>query len=280
MHAPDGTLVHAAHGFTSTLVRMLGEMRPTHFVSVFDHAMTSFRNDLWATYKEGRTEAPADLEPQFDLCEEAARALGTPLLVVPDFEADDAIATAADAVVAQGADAVVVTSDKDLAQLVREDGRVTLLDFAKGRRFDAAGVRERFGVAPAQIPDWLALVGDAVDNLPGVPGIGPKTAAQVLGGFASLDAIPTACEPWRALGIRGADGLAARFAEHRERALAVRELARLRHDVPIADLSLDAFAWRGPDRERAADFFGRLGWNGLARRVEALVSRPEADASG
>lgn len=280
MHAPDGMLVSAAHGFANTLVRMIGELRPTHVACVFDYAMTSFRNALWPTYKEGRTEAPADLEPQFDLCEEAAHALGLPVLMIPDFEADDVIATAADAVIAAGADAVVVTSDKDLAQLVREDGRVTLLDFAKGQRFDADGVRARFGVAPARIPDYLALVGDAVDNLPGVPGIGPKTAAQLLVGFGSLDAIPTASEPWRAIGVRGADALAARFATHRERALVVRELARLRHDAPGADLGLDAFAWRGPDRERAAAFFGRLGWNGLARRVASLSAGPEADTSG
>jgi 5'-3' exonuclease len=280
MHAPDGTLVNAAHGFTGTLVRMLTELRPTHFACALDEAMTSFRNALFEGYKEGRTEAPADLEPQFDLCEEAIRALGVASLVAKDFEADDLIATAADAVIAAGADAVVVTTDKDLAQLVREDGRVVLLDFAKGQRHDAAGVRARFGVAPAQIPDWLALVGDAVDKLPGVPGIGPKSAGQLLAAFGSLDAIPTATEPWRRIGLRGADALAARFAEHRERAFVVRELARLRHDAPGAALALDAFAWRGPDRERADAFFGRLGWEGLARRVAALEIRPEGDTSG
>jgi len=280
MHAPDGTLVNAAHGFTATLVRMLSELRPTHLACALDEAMTSFRNALFAGYKEGRTEAPADLEPQFDLCEEAIRALGVAALVAKDFEADDLIATAADAVIAAGADAVVITSDKDLAQLVREDGRVALLDFARQQRLDAAGVRARFGVAPAQIPDWLALVGDAVDKLPGVPGIGPKSAAQLLAAFGTLDAIPATSEPWRALGLRGADALAARFAAHRERALAVRELARLRHDAPGASLPLDAFTWRGPDRARADALFGRLGWAGLARRVAALEIRPEGDASG
>jgi 5'-3' exonuclease len=280
MHAPDGMLVNAAHGFTSTLIRLIGDLRPTHLACASDHAMTSFRNALWDSYKEGRTEAPADLEPQFDVCEEAARALGMPVLEAPDFEADDVIATAADAIVAQGGDAVVVTTDKDLSQLVREDGRVTLLDFAKNRRCDADGVRARFGVSPAQIPDWLALVGDAVDKLPGVPGIGPKTAAQILVAFGSLDAVPVAVEPWRALRLRGADALVERFAAHRDRALAVRELARLRHDVPGADLALDAFVWRGPDRERAAELFGRLGWKGIAQRVASIEIRPQADTSG
>lgn len=279
LYAPDGTLVHAAHGFAATLVRMLGVLRPTHAACVFDHAMTSFRNALWPSYKEGRTEAPADLEPQFDVCEEAARALGLAVLSVPDFEADDVIATATDAILAAGADALVVTSDKDLAQLVREDGRVALLDFAKEKRLDADGVRGRFGVAPAQIPDYLALVGDAVDNLPGVPGIGPKSAALLLAAFGALDAIPVAVEAWRGLGVRGADTLAARFAELRERALLVRDLASLRRDTPGMALPLDALAWRGPDHERAAELFGRLQWRGIARRVAALKSDPEADTS-
>jgi DNA polymerase-1 len=282
MHAPDGTPVHAAHGFAGTLVRMLGELRPTHFACALDHAMTSFRNDLFPGYKEGRTEAPPDLEPQFDICEEIVRALGVPALEAVDFEADDVIATCADAAIAAGADVIVVTTDKDLSQLVREDGRVALFDFAKGARCDAAGVRERFGVSPAQIPDYLALVGDAVDRLPGVPGIGPRTAAVLLGRFARLEAIPTDAAAWRAAGIRGADALAARFAAAREQAFRVRSLATLRHDVPGAAPSLDALAWRGPDRARARDLFVRLGWQGIARRVEALAAKtaPEGDASG
>ena len=211
MSAPDGTPVHAAHGFTATLLRMLSDFAPTHLACVFDHAMTSFRNALLPTYKLGRTEAPADLEPQFELCEEAARSLGIAVLSAPDFEADDVIATAADAVLAAGASVSIVTTDKDLAQLVREDGRVRLHDFAKQQSYDADGVRARFGVAPAQIPDYLALVGDTVDNLPGVPGIGPKSAAQLLAAFGRLEDVPTDAAAWRRAGVRGGDALAARF---------------------------------------------------------------------
>lgn len=281
MHAPDGTPVHAAHGFAATLLRMLGELAPSHFACAFDFAMTSFRNELFDAYKAGRTEAPADLEPQFEICEEISRALGVSGLVAEGFEADDLIATAADAVLAAGGAVVVVSADKDLTQLVREDGRVAMLDFARGLRFDADAVRARFGVAPAQIPDYLALVGDAVDNLPGVPGIGPRTAAQLLAAFGSLEGIPLVGDAWRGAGIRGAATLADRFAASRDRALAVRELARLRRDAPGAAQPLDAFAWRGPDPALAADLFGRLGWNGLARRVAALATKsgPEADPS-
>jgi len=272
MRAPDGTPVAAAHGFASTLLRMIGDLGPTHLVCVFDHAMTSFRNELWPTYKEGRTEAPDDLEPQFELCEEVAAALGLPALSAPEFEADDVIATAAEAACDAGAGVVVVTTDKDLAQLVREDGCVTLLDFAKGQRFDADGVRARFGVSPAQIPDYLALVGDAVDNLPGVPGIGPKTAARLLAAFDRLEAIPLAIEPWRALGLRGADAAFERFAAARERALHIRELATVRRDAPGVVRDLDALAWRGPDHARAERLFARLGWSGLAKRVASLAA--------
>jgi 5'-3' exonuclease len=270
MTAPDGAPVGAAHGFASTLLRLLGELAPTHLGCVFDFAMTSFRNALFPAYKAGRTEAPADLEPQFALCEDVARALGLPVLTAPDFEADDVIATVADAALAAGADVVVVTTDKDLAQLVREDGRVVLFDLAKQQRLDADGVRRRFGVSPAQIPDYLALVGDAVDNLPGVPGIGPKTAAQLLAGFGALTAIPDDAAAWRALAIRGADAAVARFAAHREQALRIRALATVRRDAPGAARDLDALAWHGPDAAVSAALFARLDWKGIARRATAL----------
>jgi 5'-3' exonuclease len=177
---------------------------------------------------------------------------------------------------------VVVTTDKDLAQLVREDGRLRLFDFAKAKTLDAAGVRERFGVSPAQIPDYLALVGDAVDKLPGVPGIGPRTAAQLLVRFGRIEEIPTSPDAWREAGIRGADALAARFAASREQAFTVRSLATLRHDVPGMAPSIDALTWHGPDRAHAAELCARLGWQGLARRIDALVAKnaPKGEASG
>lgn len=274
MHAPDGTPVHAAHGFAATLLRMLGELAPTHIACAFDFAMTSFRNDLFSTYKAGRTEAPEDLEPQFEICEAISRALGIPGLAAEGFEADDVIATAAEAVLAGDGAVVVVSSDKDLTQLVREDGRVAVLDFARATRFDADGVRARFGVSPAQIPDYLALVGDSVDNLPGVSGIGPGTAARILAAFGSLEKIPTGGDAWQAAGIRGAKRLAESFAASRDQALRVRELALLRRDAPGATLPLDAFAWHGPDASRVAELFGRLGWKGLAGRVASLAANP------
>ncbi len=282
MQAADGTPCNAAIGFASTLLKMFAQWQPSHFACAFDAAMTSFRNALEPGYKAGRTEAPADLEPQFALCVEVAEALGVSALVVPDFEADDVIATVAESVLAGGDHVVVVSADKDLAQLVREDGRAVLCDFARDRSFDADGVRARFGVAPAQIPDLLALVGDAVDNLPGVPGIGPKTAAQLLMNFGRIEDVPGDARAWREAGVRGAASLAERFAASRQAALRIRGLATVRRDVPGMALGADALAWRGPDRARAAELFDRLGWQGIARRVDALAANhaPKGEASG
>jgi 5'-3' exonuclease len=273
---------HAAFGFASTLLKMFSQWQPSHFACAFDAAMTSFRNALEPGYKAGRTEAPADLEPQFALCVEVAEVLGVPALSVPDFEADDVIATVAESVLAAGNHVVVVSADKDLAQLVREDGRAVLCDFARDRSLDADAVRARFGVAPAQIPDYLALVGDAVDNLPGVPGIGPKTAAQLLTNFGQIEDVPGEASAWREAGVRGAESLAARFVASRASALRIRGLATVRRDVPGMALDSDALFWRGPDRERSRQLFERLGWNGIARRAAALAANPspKGGASG
>ncbi len=267
MHAPDGTPTHAAYGFANTLIRFLGELEPTHLACCFDFALTSFRNELEPDYKAGRTEPPPDLEPQFELCMEAARALGIPALAVRDFEADDVIATLTQRLVRDDARVVVVSPDKDLAQLVSEDGRVVLHDFARGRILDADGVRRRFGVSPAQIPDWLGLVGDAVDNLPGVPGVGPKRAAAVLDAFGCIEDVPADPAAWSDHGIRGATRLAAAIDTHREHALRTRHLATVRRDVPGLPRTTSGLTWRGARRRRARALFERLGWRGIAGRV-------------
>lgn len=268
--APDGMPVHAAYGFANTLIKMIATMRPSHFACVFDYALTSFRNDLEPGYKAGRTEAPADLEPQFALCEEAARALGLAVYKAQNFEADDVIATLCEQWVDASACAVIVTTDKDLAQLVREDGSVVLFDFARAKTLDAAAVREKFGVAPQQIADYLALVGDAVDNLPGVPGIGPKTAAFLIACFGALDDFPTETERWKATGIRGAARLATVWHTHRESALRIRELARARRDVPGLPVSPEGARFRAPGAEALRALARRLGRPGLLRRGAAL----------
>ena len=276
MVSPDGDEVAAAYGFANTLVAYLAERKPTHLAVCFDHAMTSFRNDLEPDYKEGRTEAPDDLEHQFELCAEVARALGFACFSAEDYEADDVIATLAAGLLGAGARCVVVTSDKDLAQLVTEDGHVVLHDLARARTLDADAVRARFGVDPRQIPDYLGLVGDAVDNLPGVPGIGAKGAAALLRCFGSIEAIPADPAKWDGVRIRGAGRLAGLVAEHRDRALRTRELATVVREVPGLRARPEALAYAGANPDATRALCARLGWRGLPDRVPLWRSR-EAD---
>jgi len=265
--APDGTETGAAYGFASSLVKYLREHEPSHVAVCFDHAMTSFRNALEPGYKAERGEPPPELERQFELCREASEALGVATFEAPDFEADDVIATLTDRLVQRGASVRVVSVDKDLAQLVTEDARVVLHDDAKDATLDAQGVRAKFGVDPGQIPDYLGLVGDAVDGLPGVPGVGPKTAAAVLGAFETLDRVPPHGPRWEGVALRGAARIAERIALHRPRALRTRELATLRRDVPGMRADLARLAWSGARREASQTLFARLGWERITTRV-------------
>ncbi len=267
MEAPDGTPTNAAYGFASTLIKYAAMERPTHGAVCFDHAMTSFRNEIEPEYKAQRGETPDDLEPQFDICREVAEALGFAVFEEKGFEADDLLASLSSELVRRRARARVLTSDKDLAQLVREDGRIHLYDLARERKCDADGVRERFGVDPAQIPDYLGLVGDSVDNLPGVPGVGPKSAAVVLQAFGSVEAIPDDHAAWPELKLRGAVGVASRIAEHRERALRTKDLATVRHDVPGVKPTLTDLRYRGARRDHVETLFDRLGWHAILDRI-------------
>ncbi len=275
MSAPDGTPTNAAYGFANTLIRYLGEREPDHLACCFDFALTSFRNERFPAYKISRgTEAPPDLEPQFALCRRAAEALGIAVHEREGYEADDVIATLSEQLVEEGARVVVVSADKDLAQLVREDGAVVVHDLARDRTLDAAAVRERFGVSPERVPDWLGLVGDAVDDLPGVPGFGPKSAAAALGAFGALEALPTDPDAWAGAPVRGARRLAGRFLEHRERALEMRELATVVRDVPGLRVRAAELRWKGADRPRFEALCRELGWGRIATRVPRWRGEP------
>jgi 5'-3' exonuclease len=263
MRAPDGAAVEAVYGFTNTLIRYLRDEEPTHVGVCFDHGLATFRNEKFPAYKQSRGEPPPELEAQFELCQEAARALGLEVFTASGFEADDVIATLVESL-GDTARVRVVTADKDLSQLVTEDGRVVLYDLARERLFDAAAVREKFGVGPAQIPDYLGLVGDSVDDLPGVPGVGPKGAAAALSAFGSADAIPAEPDAWEGVPVRGARRLAGRIAEHRDQLLRIRELATVVRDVPGIGARLDDLAWHGADRQWIDELYGRLGWGQMA----------------
>ncbi len=267
MTAADGTPCNAAYGFANTLIRYLSEQTPSHVAVCLDAAMTSFRNELEPEYKAQRGEPPDDLEPQFDLCHQISIALGFATYSIDDYEADDLLGTICDEVVRRRGAARVLTTDKDLCQLVREDGRVVVHDLAKEKTFDADAVREKFGVSPAQIPDYLGLVGDTIDNLPGVPGIGAKSAAAVLQAFGQIEAVPADLERWSSVSIRGAKRMATQIAAHRDRALKTKELATVLRKVPGVTPGLSELAYRGADRERTEELFERLGWNRIFDRI-------------
>jgi len=267
MKASDGTPCNAAYGFANTLIRYMTEEDPTHVGVCFDADMTSFRNEVEPEYKAQRAETPDDLEPQFDLCHEISIALGFATYEVENYEADDLLGTICSEVIGRRGRARIVTTDKDLCQLVREDGRAVVYDLAKEKTFDADGVREKFGVSPDQIPDYLGLVGDTIDNLPGVPGVGPKSASALLNVFSTIEEIPDDFEGWSEVEVRGARRLHERITEHRSRALKTKELATVLRAVPGIKPGLRDLSYRGADRERTEELFERLGWNRIRDRI-------------
>lgn len=273
MSAPDGTPTNAAYGFANTLIKYLADTRATHGAVAFDASSESFRNALEPEYKAQRGEPPDDLVPQFDLCVRVARALGLPVFEQQNYEADDLLATLAEQLLASGAQIRIVTTDKDLAQVVREDGRVVTYDLARDELRDAAGVREKFGVDPGQIPDYLGLVGDGVDNLPGVPGVGPKSASAALRAFGRIEHIPADPLDWAGVGIRGVRRVAALIDEHRDRALRTRDLVTVRRDVPGAEADLLTLAYGGADPTAIGTLFQDLGWQRIAARIPRWAER-------
>ena len=260
--APDGRPTGAVRGLIQTLLLLLRQDDVSHVACAFDSVVTSFRNEAFAGYKTGEG-VPEELLAQFELAERAASALGIVVWRMVEFEADDAIATAAHMWAdAPGVEQVVICSpDKDLAQMVR-GARVVSLDRRRNTLLDADGVVAKFGVAPASIPDYLALVGDAADGIPGVPRWGAKSAAQVLGEYKHIEAIPDNPLLWD-VKARGAKSLAQSLAQHRDAAALYKYLATLRRDVPISE-RLEDLEWRGVQRAAFNALCAELGLGRLA----------------
>lgn len=191
MTRPDGTPVNAVYGFSNMLYKLTEDLRdddtPTHLAVIFDRSRITFRNEIYPEYKAHRPDAPEDLVPQFPLIREATQAFGVPAVDLDKYEADDIIATYAEQAKARGWDVTIVSSDKDLMQLV--DQNVDMFDSMKNRRIRVPEVMEKFGVGPDRVVDVQALAGDSVDNVPGVPGIGVKTAALLVNEYGDLDGI-------------------------------------------------------------------------------------------
>jgi len=233
-HDEDGWPTNAVHGFARFLLELLEKERPRHIAVAFDEALDScFRNALYPAYKANRESAPEELKRQFVHCKALCVALGLPVLAHQDYEADDLIGSALHAARAHGHRGVIVSADKDLSQLLA--GLDEQWDFARGQRWSSAGVKARHGVEAHQIADYLALTGDAVDNIPGVPGVGPKTAAALLAHFGSLDALLARVDEVAFLRLRGAASVAAKLREHRAQALLWRQLTTIALDAPLQD---------------------------------------------
>jgi 5'-3' exonuclease len=264
-HDAAGRPVGAIRGLLATLLSLLREPGVTHVACAFDHVIESFRNDLFAGYKTGDGIDP-DLLAQFEPAERATAALGIVVWPMVEFETDDALATAAFRWRgAPGVEQVVICSpDKDLSQCV-VGSRVVCRDRLRRTDRDEAGVVAKFGVPPASIPDWLALVGDAADGIPGIPGWGEKSAGAVLARYGTLEAIPDDAALWD-VAVRGRDRLAASLRERREDAALYRRLATLRTDVPLAE-SLADIEWRGARRGGLEALCREIGAEGLLGRV-------------
>ena len=260
MTRSDGTPVNAVYGFTAMLMKLVDDLAPDHVAVVFDVARKTFRADIYPDYKANRSEPPDELVPQFALVRAATTALSLPLLEAPGFEADDLIATYAKLAEEAGLETLIVSSDKDLMQLVR--GNVTMLDPMKQRRIGAEEVVERFGVPPEKVVDVQSLAGDSTDNVPGVPGIGIKTAAELIHRFGDLDTLlanaETIKQPKRRENLLN-------FAEQ---ARISRALVTLRDDVPLP-LSMDALAMPQRDMNRLTAFLQEQEFSRLLTRVGA-----------
>jgi 5'-3' exonuclease len=252
-------------GLVEQLLVLLREEGATHVGCATDRVIRSFRNDLYPGYK---TEAgvPPELLAQFPIAEQAIEALGFVLWPMVEFEADDALATAADRWGADGAvERILVCSpDKDLAQCVRTD-RVVLRDRRRDLTYDDRAVREKWGVPPSAIPDLLALVGDAADGYPGLPGWGARSSATILARYGSLEAIPHRASDWD-VPVRGAIGLAAVLRDRWDEVILYRTLARLRLDVPLLADGPEVLRWRGVPRRRYLEFCDEIGLPRLRSR--------------
>ena len=261
---PDGRDAKATAGLAMSLLGMLEDPREsvTHVAVAFDNPIRSFRNDLFPDYKSDEA-VPPELRAQFDLAEEGTRALGIAVWSMKEFEADDALAAGASRYADHVEQVRIMACDKDLFQCVR--GRqVVLVDRMRDREMDEAYVRAQKGIAPRCIPDWLALVGDTADGLPGLPGFGEKGAAAVLSAFERIEAIPDDPRRWPA-SIRGAERLCGTLRTRRQDALLYRTLATLRTDAPITE-DLSEIAYRGTPRDAWTAFCDRLGHPELRAR--------------
>ncbi len=259
MSRPDGTPVNAVYGFTNMLMKLISDVKAQHMAVLFDTARKTFRNEIYSDYKAHRPPPPEDLVPQFPLIREAASACQVAQLEKDGFEADDLIATLADRAIANGYDVVIVSGDKDLMQLVRPG--ISLFDPMKNKIIDADGVEEKFGVRPDRVVDVQALAGDSSDNVPGVPGIGIKTAATLINEFGDLETLLANAETIKQPKRRQ------NLIEYAELARISKQLVTLNRSVPL-DVELSAFLVPDLDVAVFGEFLAEQGFRSLQKRFE------------
>src|SRR6478672_7786525 len=264
---PDGKSTNAVYGFVTMLRKLINDHQPQYIAASFDLAGPTFRSELATDYKANRSPMPGDLAEQIPWVHEACEAMGVPILTSRRYEADDVIGTLATKAAAQGFEVAIVTGDKDFFQLVH-DGIKVYNPKEEGTWFDAAAVKEKFGVAPEQVVDVLALMGDSIDNIKGVPGIGEKGARDLIATYGSLESL--LAHAAEVSNKRYREGLLA----HAEDARQSRELARIRTDVPVEFLA-ESLRYRGVSRERCFELFTRLGF-----RTLVMDYAPDAQSVG
>lgn len=273
MSDAQGRPVNAVYGYTGFLCDLLERVRPSHLAVAFDESLTtSFRNEIYPRYKANRELPPAELERQFVFCREITGALGIRHFAHERFEADDIIGTLAWRCRAEAMPSTIVSRDKDLAQLLRAgDVFLNPVDDVSYRYQDIAG---KFGAQPERLADYQALVGDKVDNIAGVPGVGAKTAAALMARYDSLESLFDNLDEVGTLPIRGAASVARRLREHRDAAFLARELTRIVTDMPMTVTAEDLRLQR-PDEEAVTGLFDRLGFGPrLRRQLARLAAMP------
>jgi DNA polymerase-1 len=260
MSSPRGEQVGAVYGFVRDMLYLIEEKKPDALICAFDLSGPTFRSELFEAYKADRSAMPDDLASQIPKIEQVLEAMAIPIVTCEGFEADDVLATIARICDESGANCYLVTGDKDCRQLITD--RVAVYNIRKDQMFDAAALRTEWGVGPDQVVDFQALIGDKIDNVPGVPGIGPKTAQSLLDTYGTLDNLLAHAEE-----IKGAKGKA--LVENRETALLSRELVRLDNQVPITP-DWDASRVGGMDHRQLAELFAEFGFRTFAEHVRRL----------
>lgn len=266
---PAGTPVGAVYGFINMILKLLEGAKADHIAVIFDAGRKTFRNDIYPEYKAHRPPPPEDLIPQFPLVREATQALNLPAIELPGFEADDLIATYATAARAEGMEVVIVSSDKDLMQLIG-DG-VSMYDGMKNKVIGPEQVVEKFGVGPEKVRDVLSLMGDSSDNIPGVPGIGPKTAAELIGAFGTLEGVLSNVASIKQNKRRET------LEQNIDKARMSYELVGLKNDVPLP-APIASFACCEPESEKLMPFLANMGFKSLIAKFQSKFNMPPASA--